>query len=336
MKMKKVMKKIVAVAMASIMVIGAAGCGSNSKQETDTASDKEKAKAELSIAYQYGITYAPLAVMKDQNLIEKYYEGDVAIDWQVLNSGAAINEGVIAGDIDVAAMGIAPFITGVTAGVPYKLYSAMSSGVQKLTTNKSEILSLKDIKQDDKISVVNIGSIQHILLAMECEKQLGDAHALDNNLVAMAHPDGMNALLAESVQCHITGAPYIYEEEASENISVVSDFTDVWAQGNTFIVGLVSTKLHDENPALYQAICDATSEAMDFINEHQDETAELLAELNEVSKEDMLSWLQDPMNGYTMEVSGVMDMAEFMERAGFIEKAPDSLEAISYENVSGN
>ena len=175
------------------MTLSLAACGGGD----ETADGKTK----LTIAHQYGIAYAPLEVMKQQKLIEKHYDG-VEVEWSTLNSGSAINEGFLSGDIDVGAMGVAPAITGVTSGVPYKICSNMSAQPHKIMTNNPNIKSLKDIT-DEKIALVNIGSIQHILLAMAAKEQLGDAHALDENIAAMAHPDGMSSfcLLYTSVCC---------------------------------------------------------------------------------------------------------------------------------------
>jgi NitT/TauT family transport system substrate-binding protein len=116
-------------------------------------SNSIKNTAKLSIAYQYGMAYAPLIIMQDQALIEKYYDG-VEVEWSVLNSGLAINEGIIGGSIDIGAIGIAPFITGVTAGIPYKIYSGISSQPHGITTNNPKIKSLNDITSEDKIALV--------------------------------------------------------------------------------------------------------------------------------------------------------------------------------------
>ena len=188
--MKKRVRKITAMILAVSMVLGVSGCGKSQKSTQDSGDT-----AKVKIAYQYGLAYAPLTIMQEQGLIEKNYDGDIEVEWVSLNSGSAINEGMASGDIDVACMGIAPFISGVTAGIPYKMYGTIAAQPHELLTNDDSIHSLKDITDDKKISVVNIGSIQHILLAMLAKEELGDAHALDNNLVAMSHPDGMNMSL---------------------------------------------------------------------------------------------------------------------------------------------
>ena len=232
-------------------------------------------------------------------------------------------------DIDVEEMGVAPFITGYTAGIPYKMYGTISAQPHKLMTNKENIKTIADITPENKISLVNIGSIQHIMLGMLCEQELGDAHALDNNLVAMAHPDGMAALLAGSVDCQLTTAPYIYEEAKTEGIHEVEGLEKVWPDGSTFTIGLVSNDCYENRPDVYEAIVAATQEAMDYINNNQQEAAAVLAEKQEVAAEDMLSWMQDPGCVYDMKLGGVMNTANFMAENGFIDEAPASFEDIT-------
>lgn len=173
-----------------------------------------QAPAVLNVAYQYGLAYAPLIVMKEYGMIQKHYDGAVEVNWQVLNSGVAINEGIVVGQIDVGAMGVAPAIVGVMRGIPYKIFSNISSQPHGLMTNSTDIQTLSDITSDKKIALVGIGSIQHIFLSMLALHDLGDAHALDNNIIAMSHPDGMTALISGAVDCQLTNAGFSKLPEA--------------------------------------------------------------------------------------------------------------------------
>ena len=323
-------KKVTALLLATLLFVSLTACGNNNSASTDANGNKT-----LTIAYQYGMAYAPLQVMMEQKLIEKYYP-NVTINWQVLNSGSAITEGIAANSIDIGAMGVAPAITAITRGVPCKIFSAMSSQPHKIMTNNPNINSLSDMTPETKIALVNIGSIQHILLSMAAEKELGDAHALDNNILAMSHPDGMTALLSNSVECQLTTSPYVFKEEAEGNIHSISSISEVWPDGNTFIVALASTKLYDENPELYTAVVNALSDAITYMNENQEDAAAMLCEKEGVDQATMLSWLQDPACGYSTETAGLMQMAEFMASAGFIEEAPAEYSALVYDNVKGN
>lgn len=310
-----------------IMTLSLAACGGGD----ETADGKTK----LTIAHQYGIAYAPLEVMKQQKLIEKHYDG-VEVEWSTLNSGSAINEGFLSGDIDVGAMGVAPAITGVTSGVPYKICSNMSAQPHKIMTNNPNIKSLKDIT-DEKIALVNIGSIQHILLAMAAKEQLGDAHALDENIAAMAHPDGMSSLISGSVDCHLTTSPYVFKEAEEDGITEVEALESVWPSGNSFIVAVASTDLQENNPELYDAVVAALAEAIDYINNNTAEAAEMLCEAEDVDAATMEKWLTDKDCVYSTETKGVMDMANFMAEEGFLEnEGPKDFSDLAFDNVKGN
>lgn len=320
------MKKIMAVLLMTIMIFSLSGCGGSS--------EKGDGEATLTIAHQYGMAYAPMQVMKELNLIEKHYEG-AEVEWVTLNSGAAINEGFLSGDIDVGAMGVAPAITGVTGGVPYKICSNMSAQPHRIMTNDSGIKTLEDIG-DTQIALVNVGSIQHILLAMAAEEQLGDAHALDNNIAAMSHPDGMSALISGGVKCQLTTSPYTFKEEA-EGMTEVEAISSVWPEGNSFIVAVASTDLKENNPELYNAVIAALAEAIDYINNNKEEVAEMLCENEDVDAATMLSWINDSACVYDTEIKGVMDMATFMAENDFLEnEGPGSIEDLVFDNVKGN
>ena len=180
--MKRI-RKALALLLAAVMIAGLSSCG-GSGDESGT---------KLKIVQQYGMAYAPFKIMQEKQLIEKYYDG-VEVEWSVLNSGQAINEGFASGDIDIGAMGLAPVITGVTSGVPYKICSGVSAQPNRLMTSSKKVKSLKDIGKK-KIALVNIGSIQHIILAMAAEKEPASIIAAQ-----LRHADG--GALAQRVYIH--------------------------------------------------------------------------------------------------------------------------------------
>ncbi len=325
--MKSNLKKFMCLVMSFLLAVPLAACSGDSKK-SDSATT-------LNAAYQYGMAYAPMLIMEEKKLIEECYGEEIEINWQQLNSGSAINEGFIGGTLDMGAMGVAPFISGVASGLPYKMYSAYSSQRHGLMTNDKSIKTLSDIKDGDQIALVNIGSIQHILLSMAAKKELGDAHILDGNIAAMPHPDGRTALESGSVKLHLTSAPYIYLESKNEKLQEINAIGEVWPEGNTFIVGLLSQKVY-ENQKLYNAIVEATDKAIDYINNNKQEVAELLCENEGVDAATMLEWLNDSACGYSSESKGVLDMASFMEEEGFVESTPKNFSDYAYDNVKGN
>jgi len=72
------------------------------------------AEGQLRIAEQFGIVYLLLDVAKDQQLIEKHGKKqglDIKVEWAHLSGGAAINDALLGGSIDIAAAGVGPLLT---------------------------------------------------------------------------------------------------------------------------------------------------------------------------------------------------------------------------------
>lgn len=343
--MRKNMKKAVILCMIAMLIF--AGCGRESggpaagQPETEVqeqaADDSELVT--LNIAYQYGLAYAPVIIVQKQELIEKVYEEitgkKVTVVWHQMSSGADINTGISSGGLDVGFMGVAPAITGVTKGVGYKIFTNLSGQEHGMMSNDENIVSFDDlIGSGRQIALVNIGSIQHIILAMALENGGYDPHALDSNIVAMKHPDGMMALETGNVSCHLTSSPYIFMEKEEDNLYEIKGVSETWGVDDSFIVGVASERLYDEDKELYKALCKALEEAVDYVNENMEEAAEITCEFDGNSVEDELDYMQ--RGKYTTETSGITDLAAFMARAGFIDGEPGSYSDLVYDNVSGD
>lgn len=202
-------------------------------------------------------------------------------------------------------------------------------------TNDETIADFEDlIGSDNQIALVNTGSIQHILLAMALESAGYDAHALDANIVAMAHPDGMTALYAGNVSCHLTSNPYIFKERGEENLHEIKNVSDIWGINDSFIVGVASESLPESNPVLYQILCNSVSEAVDYMNNEPEEAAKITCEFNGNSEEEELTYILK--SKYMIETSGIFELASFMAENGFIESAPKSYNELVFDNVSGD
>ena len=305
---------------------------------TANAAYADSSSAELNLAYQYGLAYAPAVIAQQMGFVEEAYQektgGEVTVNWNQMSSGADINVGIASGDLDGGFMGIAPAVTGVMKGVGYRIFTNLSGQRHGMMSNDEEVTALGDLIGTNKqIALVNIGSIQHIILGKALADNGYDAHALDSNIVAMAHPDGMAALEAGSAACHLTSSPYIFMEEASGDFHEIKEVGEAWTAEDSFIVGVASETLKEE-PELYDALCEGIQKGRTYLKEHPDEAAELLSALDGNSKEEELKYLE--MGSYEEETSGIFELALFMADNGFIETAPASYEDLVFEEVKGN
>lgn len=295
--------------------------------------------AHLAVAYQYGLAYAPLVVAQTEGFIENAYAektgGELSLEWVQLSSGADINTGIMSGSIDVGFMGVGPAITGISKGVGYKIFTNLSGQEHGLMTNDPSIQSYDDIIGSDKqIALVNIGSIQHIILAKSLSDNGYDAHALDANLVAMKHPDGMSALLTGSAPLHLTTNPYIYRERATEGLTEIEVLKEAWPKENSFIVGVASESLYESDPVLYEALCDGIAAAIDYVNNNIEATAELTSQYDGNTVEDEIQYLQ--MGSYSTATGGIGEMAGFMYEHAFIDADPGAYSDLVFANVQGD
>lgn len=331
--MKKLsIKKTISVFLAAVMLILLCSCGKTEKTSGDAEKTEETAK--ITIAYQGGIGYAPIHILESKKLIESNYDGNVEVTFQKLDSGADINTGIIGGTIDIGCMGVGPAVSAVSSGVPAKIISGLCSQTHGLMTNDPSIKTLKDIG-DNQIALVNIGSFQHILLAMAAEKELGDAHALDNNIVKMSHAEGYAALESGTYKLHLTSSPFINRERENSKFTEINAVNEIWPDGNSFLVALASTKLQTENKALFDAIVKSFGDAIDFINNNESQAAEIVADYLDQDVETTLKDLQDETCMFFGELKGVSQMAEFMYRAEFIQNEV-KFEEIKFSNVTGD
>jgi len=260
----------------------------------------------------------------------------VDVEFLITGTGAEINEGIIAGNIDAGIVGMSIAVTGVTKGAPYKVFSGVSNIPSRMISNTESLKTLADVTTSDRIALVSLGSIGHILLSMAAKKQLGDAHALDNNIMGMSHPDGLQALISGSVQAHMTTFPYFMIEENTPGMHEVPNIVEDGIPGVSTTVNIINNKTQENNPQLAEAVIKAFAEAMSYINDEKnhDAIAESLYESEGVTKEEMLAYLKHPDVRFDTTVTGLMTLARFMDDEGFVEgDAPTDPAAYFLANV---
>lgn len=314
---------VILIAIATVL----AGCGGNN-------GGKSPAENKIAIAEQYGLAYAPLQIIRAQQILEQKLPG-VEIEWLQLGNTAEIREAMLAGKLDAGFMAIPPFLIGWDKGMEWRIASGLSSSPVGLVTNKEDIRSLKDFTSTDRIVVPQPGSVQHILLAMASRRELGDSKKLDNLLVTMKHPDGMNALLSnKDITAHFTAMPYLYEELQNQGMRNILSGEEAMGREFTFIVGVTTKEFHDANPKGYKAFVESLQEAVEFILNNPEQTAEILAEEYKLSKEEVLNYLTFEDTEYSTTVKGIHEFAEFMTETGYLSKSLENVQDVLWEDVN--
>lgn len=300
---------------------------------------------EFRVALQYGIGYLPLAIMKQNQLIEKHLKAaglNTRVAWSRLGSGQPMNDALLSGSLHVASGGTAPFLIlwGRTHGsLNVKAVAALSSMPMYLVTNNPKVKTIRDFTDSDRISMAGAGqSIQTIVLQMAAAREFGDANynkfsTLYRNL---SHPDGLMAFLSgKEITAYFSSPPFQYQALARPGVTRVLNSYDVTGGPATFLVAWATSKFRDENPKTFQAFVSAWKESVDLINANKRNAAEIyVKESNDKSGVvDIEKMLNDPEIRITMTPENTMKFYEFMHKVGTVKPKAASWKDLYFPEV---
>ena len=307
------MKKTIRNILILLSLLSLTGCGSQVK--------------EIKIAEQYGLAYAPLQIMKEKGFLKEALP-DVTITWVKVANTAVTREAMLSDNLDVGFIGIPPFLIGYDQEMPWKIMTGLSKSPLGLVTNDENVTSLSDLIDNGKIATPQPGSIQHILLTMAAERELGQSDIFDNQLVAMKHPDGLQALISGSqVKAHFTSPPYLFQELDIKGNHLVVSGDDAMQEDFTFIVGVSTEKFHKNQP-YYKAVNEAIIKSIEFMNNEKEETIEILTKSYDMEKSVVEDYIYNRGMKYTNEIKGLQIFIDFMYQEEYLSKLPKVDDAI--------
>ncbi|HLN65410.1 MAG TPA: ABC transporter substrate-binding protein, partial [Symbiobacteriaceae bacterium] len=229
----------------------------------EDAPPRKTGPGEVRIGIQFGIAYAPAVLVQALGLVERRLPGTRVVLRQ-FGSGAEVTQALAAGELDVGIMGVAPFLSSWAAGRPWRIAAALGDTPIALNTVKPGVLSLRNVAPTDRIALPGIGSMQHIVLAMAAEQQLGLPRILDANLIALDHPQGEQALLAGMVAFHLSAPPF-QDREVRAGARRLFDSYQIMGGSHTLNVAVVPRTFIANRPDAYNAFTDALAEAVALI-----------------------------------------------------------------------
>lgn len=313
------------LAFAGVLALTVTACGGDegggSAGGGGAAGGDDCAADSATIAYQPGLGYAPLLVMKQQGTLEEAVP-DVEIEWRELNSGAAIRDSMISEDIQVGAGGIGPFLVGVDGGVDWKVITGLNNMSLHVMVNDPGIESVEDLQGKGSIAMPGPDSIQSVVLRKAAQEELGDAKALDSQIVAMGHPDGVQALIGGQIAAHVTSPPF-QSQEAEQGATKILESYDLFGE-HTFNSAFVLTEFAECNPEFVTALVDGVADANTMLTDEPAEAAAVLA--TEMGADAAEVEEQITSEGVTFAVTptGFGTFAEFMAEIGLLKEVPET------------
>jgi NitT/TauT family transport system substrate-binding protein len=303
---------------------------------------------EVRIVQQFGLSYLPLHVAVEQKLIEKHARaaglGDIKVTLSKLGSGAAVNDALLSGSVDIAMAGTTVLMTiwdKTRGNADIKGMMAFCDTPMVITSIDPRIKSIRDYREGDRIAMTAARGTHHsISLQMAAAREFGwDNRArLDNLTVGMSHPDAMIAVLSGSheVKSHSATVPFLQQELADPRVRVVLNSYDVAGGRHTLIVAYNTTKWKNDNPKTYAAVAAAFEEAMRFINADKRAAAEIYsrAEKSRFSVDEVAKMLQDENVIYFAPApTRVMVWSEYMHKVGMLKTPAASWKDYFFDNV---
>jgi NitT/TauT family transport system substrate-binding protein len=301
------------------------------------------------IAQPYGLVYLPSYIVVDRHMIEDRAAaaglGPINVTLTRLASGPAGSDMILAGDADLAMGGFGPALTlwDKTRGAnKVRGVLPLCSSPLLLLSTDPRIHTINDFTDKDRIAVSAIKvTDQAITLQMAAARQWGwdQRFRLDPLTVSMSNPDGMAALLGglSEVRNHATIIPFSTSELESGKTHIVLSSDDVMEPGSTSVVVWASARFHDPNPKLYAATAQAFEDAIDWINAHPHEAAEIYVARE--PQKNGVDWVEhiirDPANiHYSATPRGLQTHAEFMHAVGTLKNKPENWKDLFWENMA--
>jgi NitT/TauT family transport system substrate-binding protein len=301
----------------------------------------QPARAEVSEVHMsrgLSLGFLPSMIMEEGKLIEKHAAaaglGEVTVTWFKFSGGVAMNDALLAGQVDFAGGGPPPFavLWARTRGsaVEVKGVAAMSAAPMYLLTRNPDVKTVRDFGPKDRISVPGAKvSDQAVVLQMAAEQAFGDPKRLDPLTVALSLPDGFTALLSGGeINSQFSGPPFQYQTEVlkQHGIHRVLDSNAVLGGPATFLMMWTTKRFHDANPKTYGAAYAALAEAVDLINRDHKAVAGIFLRMSgeKMGIDEVVRILDQSDMRYSLAPEGVMRYVDFMHRTGVIKVRPDS------------
>ncbi|GJE58021.1 ABC transporter substrate-binding protein [Methylobacterium trifolii] len=293
--------------------------------------------ATVRLAKQFGISYLPLTLMEEEQLLEKRAKAaglDLKTEWLRFTGGSGMNEALLSGNLDFASGGVGPMLTiwGRTQGnIKVRGVAALNAMPLWLVTVNPEVKSIKDFSGKDKIALPTVkSSIQAITLQMAAEQAFGKGEQgrLDPLTVSMGHPDAQTAMLSgrSEITAHFGSPPFQELELKDPRARKVLDSYDVLGGPHTFNLVWASGKFVGANPKVVAAFVAALEDSLKLIRDDPARAAAIWikAEGAKLSPAEAEAIIREPQNEWTTTPKRMLAYLDYMNRAGLVSaKATD-------------
>jgi NitT/TauT family transport system substrate-binding protein len=303
--------------------------------------------ARVRISRQPGFVYLPAVLAEQHKLIEKQAKaaglGDVTVEWVNLTSGAAGNDALLSGNIDIVDSGSTNMLllNDRTRGDVKGLCGVGSTPMLLLTRNP-DVKTLSDFSAKDKIALPSVKvSSQAVLLQIAAKKAFGPESAtkLDPLTVQLGHPDAVAALASphNEVNSHFSLPPFQQRELQDPAIHKVLNSFELVGEPVSNAIFYARTAWFNRNPKLAAAIVAAIDEANAEIAKDPLKAAkDYVAATNEKTPpETLVEIMKEPGTNFSTTPYGIMLQARHFYAMKTIKAEPKDWKDTFFPIVHG-
>lgn len=307
------------------------------------------AEGQLRIAQQFGVVYLLLNVAQEQKLIEKHgkLEGvDIKPEFVTLSGGAAVNDALLSGNIEIAGAGVGPLFTlwDRTKGRQnVKGVASLGNFPYYLVSTNPDVKTIADFTEKDHIALPAVGvSVQSRYLQLASAKLWGDKEyaRLDKISITLPHPDATAAVLkgGTEINAHFGNPPFQDQELAGNpKAHIVLNSYDALGGPSSATVLYATEKFRAENPKTYKAFVEALNEAAAFIAKNPEQAADLYLKVSgdKVDRALLLKVIKNPEVQFKTAPQNTLGLGQFMYRVGAIKNEPQSVKDYFFDDFNG-
>jgi NitT/TauT family transport system substrate-binding protein len=310
------------------------------------SSGAASAEGKIRILEQFGISYLPLNIIKEQDLIAKQGAAQglkIATEWVQVGGGAAANDALLSGSVDVVSAGLGPLLTiwdRTRGSADVRGIAALAQMNFALLTANPKVKRIEDLSIEDKIAVPSVGvSVQARALQLAAAKAFGKENyrKLDPLTVTLPHPDATQALLSNNgtVNAVFSNAPYQQVLLKKPGIRRIADWYSIVGGQTTSVTLYTRASFRKENPKTYAAFLAAFDEANDFIRKNPEAAIDIFIKQtgSKIDRQDLLDILKDPDTSFDATPRNTYVFASFLYEIGAIKNKPSSWRDFFFDDL---
>jgi len=305
-----------------------------------------RAEGTIRILEQFGISYLPLYVIRDQDLLAKHGKPlgvDIKTEWTKVSGGAAANDALLSGSVDVVTAGLGPLLTiwdRTKGNADVRGIAALAEINFALLTSNPKVSRIEDFSAADRIAVPSVRvSIQARALQIAAAKAFGQKEfaKLDPLTVSLPHPDSTQALISKNgtITAYFSNAPYQQQALKEPGIRRVTDWYSIIGGPTTSVLLYTRAAFRNENPKTYRAFLAALDEAVAFVNDKPEAAIDTYIRVSQskLDKAFLLDILKSPDVTFSTTPRNTIAFARFLHEFGALKNAPKDWREFFFDDV---